>query len=145
MDQAAEFRRACRLYDTVLTQQKDEPIQISPESTDRRTLLAALEYYQTKLNPAAGDVLIRTEFDCPECGHTEPFRAQSDHVTEISHPDQSFEVWKIHGISQCDTCEFHSEVTQFEPVGLDSTNESAWTQLYERTYRAQEHVTLLRP
>ena len=45
MNQAAEFRRACRLYDTVLAQQEVEPIQLPPESTDRQTLLEALEYY----------------------------------------------------------------------------------------------------
>lgn len=144
MDQAEEFRRACRLHDTVLAHQEDDPIQLATDSADRRTLLAALEYYQMKMNPSSGDVLIRTEFDCPECRHTEGFRAQSGHVTEIAHPEQDFEVWKIQGISQCDTCGFHSEVTQFEPIGLDSTDEPAWSQLYDRTYRAQEQVILLR-
>lgn len=145
MDQAEEFRRACRLHDTVLSQQEDDPVEFALDSADRSTLLAALEYYRLKINPSSGDVLIRTEFDCPECGHTEGFRAQSDQVTKIPHPEQGFEVWKIHGITQCDTCGFHSDVVQFESVGLDSTDETAWTQLYERTYRTQEQITPLRP
>ena len=143
MDQAEEFRRACRLHDTVLAQQEDGPVEFGIDSADRSTLLAALEYYRLKINPSSGDVLIRTEFDCPACGQTEGFRAQSGHVTEIPHPEQGFEVWKIDGITQCDTCGFHSDVVQFEPVGLDSTDETAWTQLYERTYRTQEQVTPL--
>lgn len=130
----------------VLERRRNGPGEIRVDEDEVAELVTALEYYREAVDPSSGDILIRTEYRCPECDSSCEFRAQNGQVSlEAEHPDIGVEVMRVHGIAQCSDCKRQVKLHQFEAVQLDGFDEVAWEALYEETYREQEVVETLQP
>lgn len=144
MDKEQWFETVCRLMNKILEQREDDLVEIRLEENEMEHLLAALEYYRGAVDPSSGDVLIGTEYVCPECGSKEMFRAQDGQVsTEAKHPEIGVEVVQIDGIAQCSECKFQVYLNQFKRVKLDGFDEGAWEDQFEEQYQRREVVEKL--
>lgn len=70
MNKAERFETVCRLMNKVLEQRDSGSGKIKLTEAEVAELVTALEYYRKAVNPSSGDILIRTEYSCPECGNT---------------------------------------------------------------------------
>jgi hypothetical protein len=146
MVRAERFETVCRLLNKVLELRGNSPGSIRVDENEVAELVPALEYYREAVDPSSGDILIRTEYRCPECGTRCEFRAQDGQVSlEENHPEIGVEVVKVNGIGQCGECKLQLDLTQFEAVQLAGFDEAAWKTLYEKEYKGREVVEKLQP
>jgi predicted RNA-binding Zn-ribbon protein involved in translation (DUF1610 family) len=146
MNKAERFETVCRLMNKVLEQRDSGSGKIKVTEAEVAELVTALEYYRKTVNPSSGDILMRTEYSCPECGNTGEFRAQKGQVSlEAAYPEIGVEVMQVLGVAHCRDCKLQVNLNQFKPIQLDGFDEAAWETLYEEKYRDREVVAKLQP
>lgn len=145
MDDGERFATVCRVLNRVLKQRETDSIELQLDKQEAAELVRALVYYRGAVDPSSGDVIIGTEYSCPECGSNEIFRAQDRNVSlEAEHPDIGVEVFRVQGIAQCSECTFQVDLNQFSVIQLDEFDEDAWKDRYEAEYQGREYVEILR-
>jgi DNA-directed RNA polymerase subunit RPC12/RpoP len=144
MDTARQFETVCQLLNRVLERQGDPPVELRLRAEETEQLIAALEYYRQAVDPSSGDVLVGSEYRCPECGSSEVFRAQDEHVSIAEErPDIGVTMFQIDAIAQCSQCTRQVALTQFRPAEEEGSAEGAGVDLYEKEYRPREVVEKL--
>lgn len=144
MDSGERFERTCQMLNKVLEQQVDGPVELTLDKSESEELVSALEYYRETVNPSSGDVLIRTEYICPECASTETFQAQDGQVSkEAEYSGVGVKVVKVDGIAQCSSCKMQIDLIRFKTVKLDGFDEDAFQELYRDEYQKKERVEKL--
>lgn len=146
MNKAERFETVCRLMNKVLEQRDSGSGKIKVTEAEVAELVTALEYYRKAVNTSSGDILMRTEYSCPECGNTGDFRAQKGPVSlEAAYPEIGVAVMRVHGVAHCRDCKLQVNLNQFKPIQLDDFDEAVWETLYEEKYRDREVVSKLQP
>ncbi|WP_017344639.1 hypothetical protein [Halorubrum sp. T3] len=141
MNDDERYETLCRVFNEVLADGEDGPIEIELSADEREVLASALAYHREITAPYSGDAVGRTEYRCPGCGSEAEFRARDEQVeVEAEHPDIGVEVRRYHGIAQCRACHVLTELTRFEAIRADGFDEDAWEELYEATYRHRERA-----